>query len=768
MIYRCLSSVGFILILVLDLVMPGFGVAQELGRNASPATPQPSELSPELTAVEQTIEAARQTLGVPGAAIVIVKDDHVIFQKGFGLRNAERNLPVTPETLFAIGSCTKAFTAMAAVMSADRGKLSLDDSPKKYLPYFRLQDPEAEARITVRDLMTHSSGLMRTDLVWIPGVLTRKEVIKAAGLAEPTARLHERFQYQNIMYSAAGEVVARANRSSWEEDVARRFFRPLGMRSTNTSIKEMRRFADFASGYNLNGQTAVKVPMRDVTSAAPAGAINSNLKDMAQWVRLMLGNGVFEGKRFVSEQGFDELTKEQIAFGAYGYGLGWFIGEWRGHRMLFHGGNVDGFNAMVALLPDQNIGFAILTNVFSSLLPDLALETIFSNLVDPTPSARSAMFEAIASGAPVNLSEASKFLAGRSTIMEALKDRRLYASLSGPLFVPLASMASGREAQAVSIEAPVDHSSPYQELFGRYEQDGLIVEIGMLNDRLVLVLPGNLILTLVERHKDHFGLAELPDGYGVVIKRNEMDDVIGLTLLEPGNLPLEFNRLTAVAISIDELMANVIAAAGGEANMRRHRSLASTSIHEYVNQAVTAQEKRFAQAPNQFESQNRLFALGKKIGTIRTYFDGTNGRQESSFSSDFIFTGRLLENLRIEADFYGLLNWKTLYQEVRIEGLSTFGGEKVYVVVKTPRNGDPTTDYISAESFLLLKNVTLNPEGLGTVIATYSDYRLVDGVRVSFRSIIQDPSLGRIISHLKKLEFDVEFPDADFIAETRR
>jgi CubicO group peptidase (beta-lactamase class C family) len=767
MINRRLSTVGLILTLIFaDLVMPVFGIAQELGRNASPANPQPPELSPELAAVDQTIEAARQALGVPGAAVVIVKDDQVIFQKGFGLRNVERNLPVTPETLFAIGSCTKAFTAMAAVMSADRGRLSLDDSPKRYLPYFQLQDPEADARITLRDLMTHSSGLMRTDLVWVPGVLTRQEVIKAAGLAQPTARLHERFQYQNIMYSAAGEAVARAEWSSWEEVVARRLFRPLGMKSTNTSIKAMRKSADFASGYNLNGQMAARVPMRDVSSTAPAGAINSNLKDMAQWIRLMLGNGVFKGKRFVSERGFDELTQQQIAIGANGYGLGWFIGEWRGLRLLFHGGNVDGFNALVALLPDQNIGFAILTNVNVSLLPDVALETIFSNFVDPTPSARSAIFEAIAAGAPVSLErEASKFLTGRSTIMEALKDRRLYASSSGPLFIPPASLSLGRQAQAVS--PPVTHSSPYRELLGRYEQDGLIVEIGMLNDSLVLVLPGNVVLTLVERHKDHFGLAELPDGYSVVIKRNEKDEVTGLTLLEPGGA-LAFNRLTDVAISIDELMAQVIAAAGGEANIRRHRSSASTSIAEYVNQAVTAEETGFARAPNQVEIKNRLFALGKKIGTIRTYFDGVNGGQESSFSPEVIFTGGQLENLRIGADFYGLLNWKTLYQEVRIEGLSKLGDEKVYVVVKTPRNGDPTTDYISAQSFLLLKNVTIYPDGSGTVSTTYSDYRLVDGVMVPFRSISLDPNLGRIVSHLKKFEFDVDFQDAEFCAKTGR
>jgi CubicO group peptidase (beta-lactamase class C family) len=155
-----------------------------------------------LARIETALEARRRELNIPGMSLAIVKDDKVIYAKGLGVKDFERQIPVTPDTLFAIGSSTKAFTAMTAVMSQDDGKLSLGDSPKKLLPYFKLQDPEADGKITIRDLLSHRSGLNRTELAWITGRLNREEIIRVAGLAKPTAKLGEKFLYQNVMYTA--------------------------------------------------------------------------------------------------------------------------------------------------------------------------------------------------------------------------------------------------------------------------------------------------------------------------------------------------------------------------------------------------------------------------------------------------------------------------------------------------------------------------------------------------------------------------------------
>jgi CubicO group peptidase (beta-lactamase class C family) len=225
---------------------------------ASPST-QPADLAGKLAAIEKQVEEKRRELGLPGVALAIVKDDQVILQKGFGLRDVERKLPVTADTLFVIGSNTKSFTAMAAVISQDEGKLSLEDSRKKCLPSFRLQDPEADAKVTVRDLLLHRSGMKVNDFVWFPGILNRNELIKLVGLAKPTAKLREKFQYQNIGYTTAGEVVGRANGTTWERFIEERIFRPLGMASSHASITLLTKARDHATGYDVEDKTKVTV-----------------------------------------------------------------------------------------------------------------------------------------------------------------------------------------------------------------------------------------------------------------------------------------------------------------------------------------------------------------------------------------------------------------------------------------------------------------------------------------------------------------------------
>src|SRR3954447_6293354 len=204
-----------------------------------PTTATATDYITALAAIEKSLEEKRKELGIPGMSLVIVKDDKVIYLKGLGVKDFEKNIPVTPDTRFAIGSSTKAFTAMLAVMSADDGKLSLDDSPKKFLPYFTLRDQEAAAKITMRDLLSHRSGLNRTDLAMVTGMLNREELIKVAGVAKPTAKLGEKWQYQNVMYTAAGEAVAKAQNSTWDALVANRIFKPLGMKNSDTRATDM-------------------------------------------------------------------------------------------------------------------------------------------------------------------------------------------------------------------------------------------------------------------------------------------------------------------------------------------------------------------------------------------------------------------------------------------------------------------------------------------------------------------------------------------------
>jgi CubicO group peptidase (beta-lactamase class C family) len=328
-------------------------------------SPRPTDLSSALAAIEKAVEVNRRILKVPGAALFIVKDDRVVLLKGFGVRDVEKGLPVTPDTLFGIASCTKTFTAMAAVTSADEGKLSLDDSPKKFLPYFKLGDPEADAKVTLRDLLSHRTGLKDhgNDDAWIGSERSPEEVIKIGMQSQPTAKFREKGQYNNIMYIAAGEAIAKAQNSTWEEVVASRIFKPLGMNASNFSSRAMRQAEDFSWSYDDSSKERKIFANRDAVAAA--GAINSNARDMAQWLRLLLGYGSIDGKRIVSEAGFQEMLTELTKVYEEPYGLGLWVFDPKntnGTQLYGHPGGVDGFNAEFAFAPARKLGFAILTN----------------------------------------------------------------------------------------------------------------------------------------------------------------------------------------------------------------------------------------------------------------------------------------------------------------------------------------------------------------------------------------------------------------------
>ncbi|HEY6331606.1 MAG TPA: serine hydrolase domain-containing protein, partial [Blastocatellia bacterium] len=305
----------------------GPAAGQKDPAQGEPAQADPATLAKQLADIESRIEAKRKETGVPGLAVSIVKDDRMIFAKGFGMRDVERGLPVTPDTLMPIGSATKAFTAMAAAISVDQGKLSFDDPPAKYLPYFKLEDPDANAKVKLSDLLSHQTGLASyTDLPWAVGTLNRQEVIKVVCNAKPTAPLGTKFQYNNVMYSAAGEVVAAVQKVSWDDAIANLIFKPLGMNASDTSVKKMQGTADFSRGYSYDKESkaARLVPTRDITDIGAAGAINSNVKDMSRWVRVMLNGGVLDGNRLVSEKSYHELVSPHFHISPQvAYGFGW-------------------------------------------------------------------------------------------------------------------------------------------------------------------------------------------------------------------------------------------------------------------------------------------------------------------------------------------------------------------------------------------------------------------------------------------------------------
>lgn len=279
-----------ILLSLFTLSLPQIGYAQ----TAQVST----DLQKNLQIIEEKLEKRRAELGIPGMSLAIVKDGKIIYLKGLGYKDFEKKIPVTPDTQFAIGSATKAFTALSVLMLADEGKIDLDASPKKYLPYFKMKDPETDRNMTVRDLMTHSSGLNRTDLAMITGQLNRQQLIQVVGEAQPMAKLHEKWFYNNIMFAAAGEVVANVEKTTWEKFIPERVFKPLGMNNSTMSMDAMKKAKDYSFGYTYNFDTKKtgKQPFRDIDGVAPAGSINSSARDMAKWITFVMDKGEINGK----------------------------------------------------------------------------------------------------------------------------------------------------------------------------------------------------------------------------------------------------------------------------------------------------------------------------------------------------------------------------------------------------------------------------------------------------------------------------------------
>ncbi len=352
-----------------------------------------------LKGLDELVARALKEFEVPGVAVAVVKDDKVVLAKGYGVRTLGESPAVTERTLFAIGSCSKAFTAAALGMLVDEGKLKWDDPATKYLRGFELYDPYATRELTLRDLLCHRCGLDRHDMVWYGSGSNRDDILKRMRYAKPSSSFRSKFGYQNVMFLAAGQVVPAVTGKSWDDFVAERIFKPLGMKSSNTSVAALPKGGDVAMPHEKIEGKLKTVPWRNIDNVAPAGSINSSAEEMARWVRLQLGGGKFEGNRLLSSGTLGEMHKSQTIVPAEGpsaklyphghfrtYGLGWFLHDYRGRLVVEHGGNIDGMSALVALLPEEKLGLVVLTNHGLTMLPYAVKYHVFDAYLHAGPA----------------------------------------------------------------------------------------------------------------------------------------------------------------------------------------------------------------------------------------------------------------------------------------------------------------------------------------------------------------------------------------------
>lgn len=312
---------------------------------------------------------------VPGLAIAVVRNDSVLLAKGYGVRELGKPDPVDAGTRFAIGSTTKAMTAMALGMLVDEGKVRWDEPVITYLPGFRLSDPYVTRELTVRDLLTHRSGLGNADRLWSGNDYTPDEIFRRVGRLPLSYGFRAGWVYQNIMYALAGEVVHAASGMSWDAFITARILAPLGMSATVTRLSAVSGQPNVATPHGEIDDTLRVITNRPVDAVAPAGSVWSSVGDMAKWMRFLLDSGRVGGRRLLAPSTFNELFTPQVMADRstyptlgiarprfFTYGLGWFLHDYAGQGVAMHTGSIDGMSAIIGLLPDKRLGVYVLAN----------------------------------------------------------------------------------------------------------------------------------------------------------------------------------------------------------------------------------------------------------------------------------------------------------------------------------------------------------------------------------------------------------------------
>ena len=472
-----------------------------------------------MESVERFVAEQLAAWEVPGCAVAAVRGGRVELAGGWGLRDREAGLPVTQDTLFAIGSTTKAFTATTVGALVDEGLLEWDRPLRDYVPGVRLHDPFVSDRLTIVDLLSHRSGLPRHDLTWAgqPG-RSRAEIVRCLRFLPLSRDLRQEFQYCNLGYLVAGHVVEALSGVPWEDFVRGRLLEPLGMRRSNLSVDEMLADADHAAAYTRRDGVIVPVPQRSLPAMAPAGAINSSAADMARWLLAQLAGGQLDGVTVMSPATAKRQLTPQMVLPGSGdmpgltqdaYGLGWLIGRYREHKVAMHDGGIDGAMTHCMLLPDDGIGVAVLTNTSASLMHVVVACRVLDELLGVEPL------------------DVFGFLKPRFD----------------------AAMAGSREAKAVRrVVSGAPPARPLPAYAGEYEHPGYgTLAIALSGDALKPSL-GTMDLSLAHRHYETFDLewheaGDQPMVFPLTFLSAPDGDVNALTVqFEPLVEPLRFDR----------------------------------------------------------------------------------------------------------------------------------------------------------------------------------------------------------------------------------
>ncbi len=760
-------------------------------------------LQDRLDRLVERLEQQRQDLHVPGMAIAIVKDDTVILSRGFGLADVEGNVPATDETLFAAGSTTKAFTAALVAMMVDEGRMSWDDPVRTHLPAFRLTDAEADGQVAIRDLLCHRIGLAPQDQLWYGTGATVQDILETGLQAELLYPFREKFSYSNFSYVAAGMCLTSASGSDWSTLIEERLFKPLGMTSTDTSVTAALADPRVAKGYLWDAQEKklVHQPMRNVDVVAPAGAINSNVRDMIQWVRLQLGRGEFDGTRLISAQQHQETWTRHITMqGGVDYGLGWFLRTWEGRRVVDHAGGIDGFTAEVAMLPDDNLGFVLLMNQFACPLGETSREIVFGSLLgawtgeeSPPPAEdfqpylgtylgnfaqfKDAEFKVLVQGGTLAVDVPGQMIfelkppdeQGKRPFtmtdqiavrFNAAEDKSVYSMTIFQSGYTFDLMRRGAEAPVeIDLEAARRYLGAYHD-----ERIGDLTVL-VQNNRLAVDVPGQMVYEIYPPDDQGRCLFRVKEGLWVRFNDGADGAVASLTMSQEGN-ESQMPRLpgpTETLPTVEEVMKAVHAAMGAEHAESLGTIRGNGTIHcVHVGLRGTV---RTTIAPDGRSRDD--IDLGV-FGRIRSRAGRDSGWLDTPALPDTVMNPAMLEQARMQSPLLWLGDWRQDFEQARVERTGDFEGEPVYLVALKPRHGPTCTLMVNVDTGLPAAFKATIQTVIGSplpVTYRFSDYRAVAGVSIPHRLDMENEVTGRTVVQYEHFEPGVSVPDEAFQRE---
>ena len=667
----------------------------------------------QLDRITKKLEEIRKRSFVPGMSVVIVKDDKVIYRKGFGLRDVAKKLPVTPDTVFCIGSTSKAFTCLLTTQAAVDNKLKLTDNPTKYIPSFVPSTPEQRDKLTIADIMSHRSGFPRTDFAWWAGNFTSEELVQILNGAKPTNKIGEKFLYQNMMLMLTGLIDAKVYGEPYAELVQHKIFEPLGMAHTSAHTMFLSEQADHAIGYASAGALSPERPLdlHDVDSIGPAGSLVSTVDDLAQWLRLQLNKGSIDGRQLFSPDAIMEQRKPRMKIiEGMDYGFGWMLGKWGDTPQVDHGGNIDGFSAEVAMLPEKHIGIAILTNANASPLPTAAKAAILEELVGPETATKPEPKTTEKTVVKAEFKDADESLVGT------------YESKSPPLTFSFTK----KGPQWSFTQGPVT---------------------------LTLKKIADATYAFDNPAAPKVRLSFVP---------NEKNPKVTELLLEQGSIKLRLQKAPPyqAPISPEQLIAKVIDATGGVEAYKKLGHLTAHYIATMPADGVQLIGMRYIRNADEVAEFSDAFALHRKFTSLQSIETPTLTGQLIGHTREYPATVTPNGQPNSSLDVLSLMHPKLRFSKLAITSEEKVGAENAYVLEGTDKlNFSVKKSWYSAKTFRLLKEMGSTGGG---AYQTFEDYKEVDGVWVPFKVTSFSADGSPTIIDFQSYDFAARIPDWPF------